>query len=303
MKKDKKDFKSANRIGHGKKVIVIPEDVLCRFLQDNPVTKPLSISELRHCTEADKHFCMCKEGCPEMVLILCFAGRGKFKTGTKEFEVLPGQFFILSPLTKHQYEADESNPWEIYYLKIGGEHISKYCQQPSVKKSCEPLYIKDVMEVRRLLDDLIGTLQDDCSYDRLMYANLSLQRIMALLFYGTQDNGQDEEPLSKRVICYMRENLQETFALDDLAGKFSYSASQFSSIFRQETGRSPMNYFLRLKMDQACIYLNTTNMKIIEVAMNIGYTDPCHFSKIFKCTMNVSPDQYRLLSKNKAHPG
>jgi AraC-like DNA-binding protein len=43
--------------------------------------------------------------------------------------------------------------------------------------------------------------------------------------------------------------------------------------------------------------LYSTDVKIKNVAVEIGYEDPYYFSRLFKKYMNVSPDQYRTLRK------
>jgi AraC family transcriptional regulator of arabinose operon len=176
---------------------------------------------------------------------------------------------------------------------------SEFCKQQVLQKVHVPLYMKNVLEARRLLDDLIASLEEGYSNVHILYANLTLQRVMALMNYEFQEHEKDVNRLSVQVITFMKENIKAKFNLADLASSFSYSTSQFSCIFKKETGYSPIDYFIRLKILHACDLLHSTSLKIYEVAGSIGYNDPYHFSKLFKLVMKVSPDQYRLLITNR----
>jgi AraC-like DNA-binding protein len=80
-----------------------------------------------------------------------------------------------------------------------------------------------------------------------------------------------------------------------MAKKINLSASHFSSLFRKATGMSPLDYFIHLKLQKACLLLYSTETKVKKVAGAIGYDDPYYFSRLFKKHMKLSPEQYRTL--------
>lgn len=91
----------------------------------------------------------------------------------------------------------------------------------------------------------------------------------------------------------MRENIQQNLTLKELASYFKYSPSHFSALFFGETGVSPMNYFIRLKIQKACEYIELTNMKLNEIATHLGFEDAAYFSRTFTKVMGCSPSVYR----------
>ena len=72
------------------------------------------------------------------------------------------------------------------------------------------------------------------------------------------------------------------------------SASHFSLLFRNRTGMSQLDYFIHLKLQQACLLLWTTQTKIKHIAAELGYDDAYYFSRLFKKYMKMSPLQYRF---------
>ena len=98
---------------------------------------------------------------------------------------------------------------------------------------------------------------------------------------------------SMRVIYYLQENIDRNLTLQDLAGYFKYSESHFSVLFLKETGTSPINYFIRLKIQKACQYIELTDMKLNEIALRLGFEEQAYFSRVFTKVMGVSPTAYR----------
>lgn len=56
---------------------------------------------------------------------------------------------------------------------------------------------------------------------------------------------------------------------------------------------STIDYFIQIKIQQACQLLDYSNLRINEISSRIGYEDPYYFSRIFKKVTGVSPDNYK----------
>lgn len=83
------------------------------------------------------------------------------------------------------------------------------------------------------------------------------------------------------------------FSLNRIAEYIGVSSSYFSSIFKQGTGQSFIEYLTRVRIDKACELLKCTNLRTSEIGGSVGYSDPHYFSAAFKRTMGQSPTEYR----------
>ena len=98
-------------------------------------------------------------------------------------------------------------------------------------------------------------------------------------------------------IHFMRENVRKRITLKEIAHYVGFSPSHFSGLFQRKTGHSPLNYFIQLKIQEACHQLDFSEMKINQISMLVGFDDPLYFSRIFSRIMGNSPSEYRKKKK------
>lgn len=108
-----------------------------------------------------------------------------------------------------------------------------------------------------------------------------------------QDTEVKQPNISAQIITYIQESYAEPITLDTLAEAFNYSAYHLSSLFKEHTGYSPIDYLIRIRLETASELLITTDVSVREIAASIGYKDVYYFSRIFKKRKGVSPAQFR----------
>ncbi|MCX6961321.1 MAG: AraC family transcriptional regulator [Verrucomicrobia bacterium] len=94
-------------------------------------------------------------------------------------------------------------------------------------------------------------------------------------------------------IEFMRANVACSLTLQELSRHAGLSPTRYSALFREQTDSSPVEHHIRLRMQAACHYLDTTALSVKEVAAKLGYDDPCYFSRIFQKILGCSPPAYR----------
>lgn len=97
----------------------------------------------------------------------------------------------------------------------------------------------------------------------------------------------------RRVVEAMNEHLTEDFNLASLAQIAELSEYHFSRMFKRATGLSPSQYFIRLRMSRARHLLLETDLSIIDIGLDVGYSSPSHFSQVFRREVGVTPSAYR----------
>ena len=81
--------------------------------------------------------------------------------------------------------------------------------------------------------------------------------------------------------------------LPDVLEHLGVSRSYFSTVFKEKTGQSFVEYLTNLRMEKAKEYLRETGLCTYEIAERIGFADPHYFSLTFRRRTGMTPRQYR----------
>lgn len=99
--------------------------------------------------------------------------------------------------------------------------------------------------------------------------------------------------LVRQAQTYIQENYQKDLSLDELSKELDISPYYFSKLFKEETGSNFVEYLTSLRMSRAKELLKDENRSMKEICMEVGYSDPNYFSRIFKRNFGVTPTEYR----------
>jgi len=95
------------------------------------------------------------------------------------------------------------------------------------------------------------------------------------------------------VIDFIKANLHRKISLTDLAHEVKLSAAHVSRLFSIETGISPSEYLIRLRMEKAQHLLLTSLLSVKEIMAITGYGNRGHFVQHFKRYFVLTPSEFR----------
>jgi len=85
-----------------------------------------------------------------------------------------------------------------------------------------------------------------------------------------------------KAIQLIENNLHSTLTLEDISEKVGLSPNYFSYIFKKKMGESIKDYIIRLRMERAANLLRNSNLKVYEIAEQIGIPNYRYFSSVFQ---------------------
>ncbi len=104
-------------------------------------------------------------------------------------------------------------------------------------------------------------------------------------------------PVVKQIMAEVQKNYREDMNLKTLSYKYHMNASYLGQIFQKEVGCSFAQYLSNIKNGIAKDLILNTNMKMNDIAREVGYLDTSYFYRKFKQCYGVSPASLRNMKK------
>lgn len=92
---------------------------------------------------------------------------------------------------------------------------------------------------------------------------------------------------------YIQTHYSEELSLSSIAHQFHYSVAYLSDLFKKQTGVTFSDYLLDIRMVHARNLLQTSDLKLAEIAQMTGFSNASYFSNVFKSVHGKSPNGYR----------
>ncbi|MGN0230011.1 MAG: AraC family transcriptional regulator [Muribaculaceae bacterium] len=290
MAKIKEGFK-------GERMLSIPEDILQRY-RENALIAPLYIRKMGYFPKVKYHYVQKDNGTDYCMLIYCVAGRGHYCiNGCEEHSLEADQYIILPDNMPYRFWADEKDPWTIYWVHFEGNLSRQFVQYPITARNIIPGKTSRLQDRIDVFNEIYSSFSMAYTQEYMVHASLTLYHLLSsfvhLEAFRHYKSGQTDQSFAAQVIHYMDENVSRNLSLQDLAKHFKYSPSHFSALFQKETGYSPINYYIQLKVRRACQYVELSQLRFFEIAEMVGFNEPAYFTRIFTKVMGMSPSEYR----------
>jgi AraC-like DNA-binding protein len=102
-----------------------------------------------------------------------------------------------------------------------------------------------------------------------------------------------EVPVIKKAKEYIREHQAEKISLGNVARAVNMSAFYFCKMFKKVAGINFTDYLSRVRIERAQNLLLNPNLRVSEIAFEVGFQSLTHFNRVFKKITGQSPTDYR----------
>jgi len=97
----------------------------------------------------------------------------------------------------------------------------------------------------------------------------------------------------RQITDWMKVHLAEDFDLQQLATRAGLSKFHFHRLFKRAVGEAPLRHHMNLRMHEAKRLLRETSQSVVAIGLEVGYSNPSHFARIFRRETGLSPSEYR----------
>ncbi len=249
---------------------------------------------------------------------ICYvsAGNGYHLVRNKEYQVHKGDLFIINYDISHTfYKMNSKDSLVAYNIMFKPDFLDQNLINLNDFNDLTLSYLfKDVWSDDFTTEDLRLSGQEQVEFDALFggiyreyilkqqgYMNIIRSYLVTLIIKIMRSFSKrctDNVVIDKRsmiinsAIKHLRENYSRSLNLEELALKTFYSKNYLCRLFKEITGTTLSDYLQNFRVQEACKLLNG-NMKILDIAYEVGFSDYKAFFNSFKKIKGTSPSKYR----------
>lgn len=233
----------------------------------------------------------------------------------KDYRVEQGDMMLFNPGVYHQSTTIPNTSCTELHIGIAQLRIDKdksnYIQVPKDQPILRAHKYKE--EIQHCLQ-AIEKEQRVRAFGYTLVLKAKVMELVSLLYREmndeskksleelTQAGQREKKKIVQYLIDYMNTHYQEEVSLEDMCNTMYLSPVYLSKIFKEETGTSPINYLIQIRLQKAKDLLEQEQLPIHVVARQVGYSDAYYFSKVFKKHYGMSPAHY-VKQHLKQHKG
>ena len=239
---------------------------------------------------------------PQIIMVL--EGHGQFKfeyDGVSLCRTLcPGQIGLRLPNAAAQSEWPDATLLQIGISQTEFQkHLSERPEDPAGRLEYIASSVLDTADVRRSFLALKRVIESSVT-DQIDLEQATSDLVETLF----DDDGRAqhhadrrEQPLSvmqwRRVRDRINDSIGVPVSVADLAQICVLSRAHFSKAFHARVGMAPATYVRLIKMRAAVERLRYSNQSIIDIALELGYSNPSKFAAAFRGVFGVTPMEWR----------
>lgn len=227
-----------------------------------------------------------------------------------------GDYFIIDIGDTHGYKSSQSDDLLVVqnclFLPSVIDNSMRNCETFREMISSHPLNIAwelleqnptstifhdETGEIGMMLDILSRETNGKDCHPQVLKGLLStilvttMQKIMTV-------NSNSSSDIINTILKYASEHYFEDNILTSLSQEIYYSLPYLSSVFKKKTGRSFKEHIQKLRIEEACRLLISSNYKISHISGLVGYKSETQFHKIFMKLVGTTPKEYRTEKRN-----
>ncbi len=224
-----------------------------------------------------------------------------------------GQVIFHKPMEVHAHISNRIVPNNMLVVSFTakGEAMDffdkKIFDLDKTAKTLLSLFIKEAKNALGALPGEYGD-KDPLDFSRAPFGSVQLMACyLTELLLVLQRSGEGESKILRSedalelaqsslielILSYLKENVCENISYHDICRRFLMGKSRLYKLFEEYIGESPMEYFAKLKMEEAKKLLRRETLSVSQISDRLAFSSIHNFSRAFKKRVGMSPTAYR----------
>ncbi|MFA9380651.1 MAG: AraC family transcriptional regulator [Acetanaerobacterium sp.] len=232
-----------------------------------------------------------RESYNSALLMLVEEGECTVKTQGRCFVAHRGDLVLLNCYTPHEYYTDDR--LKIIWLHFAGAQSLEFINSIYRLKGA----VLPGQHHSLFSDSLYGLLEIFKNKQSLSESSASciIHKLLCNLVSPTTESGAFNilDSVVNNAVQYIKSHYAEPLSVEEIARHVSVSPSHFSRLFKRETGNSPYEYVLNIRLDKSKKLLKQTNLSVAQISECAGFNSLSNFAYTFHTRVGITPTQFR----------
>lgn len=237
----------------------------------------------------------------EYQLLYNIEGEGLFKSATqKEVRIRPGDMFLLFPGEWHSYHPLDNKGWKSFWIGFKGKNIDERVREEFLSREKPIYHVGFSLEIKMLYEEAYRVAVEEAANSQQTLAgivNYLIGKMYSLERNIQLDKNSQQVEIVKKAQMRIRESLEGSVTIQDIAQELGVSYSSFRKLFKEYTGIAPATYQNDLRLQRAKELLSATDDSVKEIAYRLNFESPDYFSSKFKSKTGMKPSDFRMMNR------
>ncbi|MEN6496359.1 MAG: AraC family transcriptional regulator [Thermoguttaceae bacterium] len=232
---------------------------------------------------------------PEYQVLYITQGKGEFESATAgRRAVAAGTVILLFPGEWHRYRPYEETGWDEYWVSYNGDYPERLVRHGFLSPDDPVLGIGLDESLLGLYQGVLDRVRaEPVGYQQLIGSNVLELLAMTLALVRSQRSSDRDEALVREAKLLLQQPNSLVHNVH-LARSMHISGAQYRRLFKEHPGLSPYQYYNQMRIHRAKELLRGTSLSVKEIAGQLCFESPYHFSKVFKKASGCSPTEWRV---------
>jgi len=246
-----------------------------------------------------------EESTESYTLLIGKSGSGEIEYAGKSSALSRHRAFLFIPGASYRIaRSDDATAIQYFRINFIITRISQSAAPEEYKEDLFPdrseLRVYPLSQLMDMAEQLYGSRQDQDELESFQH-NLRFLKLMGFVLEHNRVSERKPNSIQsvERTIQYLQDHYTDKITVRLLSQIADLPSAQYSAIFKEITGKKPLDFLTELRIKRSKDWLLQSNESLRYIAERVGFTDEYYFNRRFRQTTGMSPRQYGITMRRR----
>jgi len=230
------------------------------------------------------------------------SGKGEINIKGEVHQLLEGHAFMISvPENCQYYLPSSSKEWKFIFITLAGVQAKQCWEYINSHYGYVFKIPIEAMLIQRLISTYISVVEG-----KIIDAYRASSKAFEFLTYCYRqfekncitEVAEMPQDISK-AIDFIKKNYYTVISVEEISDHVGLSKSYLNKKFKAYTHLPPINYLNSYRIEKSLYLLQHTKKSVKEIALELGFSNPNYFCKVFRKATGISPSMFKKVKTSQ----